>query len=174
MKNLIKKNEYRLFLSKLKGDIIFARLKVYQTVNKQLIELYLRIGRGIYEKIEISKWGEGIVEVLAKDLQREFPDMKGFSKENLWRMKKLHETYKNYPKLSPLVTELCCSHNLLILFQTQTIEEKEFYLKTCINEKWSRRELERQIDSCLYERFMLSKKTDKLAPHTKEKDDKEL
>lgn len=124
----------------------------------------------MYEKIEVSKWGEGIVETLARDLQREFPDMKGFSRENLWRMKKLYETYKGYPKLSPVVTELPWTHNLLILFQTQGIEEKEFYLKACLKERWSRRELERQINSSLYERFMLSKKADKLIPHTKERD----
>ncbi len=165
---MIKKNEYSAFLGRLKREIVSARQKAYQAVTKQLTELYLLIGRGMYEKIEVSRWGEGIVETLAKDLQRAFPDMKGFSKENLWRMKKLYETYKTYPKLSPLVTELSWTHNLLILFQTQNIEEKEFYLKTCLKERWSRRELERQINSSLYERFMLSKKADKLIPHTKE------
>ena len=168
-KIVIGNNEYKELLSKIKEDIIIARKKVYQTANKQLVELYINTGKRIYEKIEISKWGMGIVETLANDLQREFPDMKGFSRENLWRMKKLYETYKDYTKLSPLVTELSWSVNLVILFQTDSIEEKEFYLKTCINEKWSRRELERQIESSLYERFMLSKKTDKLIPHTKEK-----
>ena len=166
---MIKKNEYSAFLGRLKREIVSARRKAYQAVTKQLTELYLLIGRGMYEKIEVSMWGEGIVETLAKDLQRAFSDMKGFSKENLWRMKKLYETYKDYPKLSPLVTELSWTHNLLILFQTQNIEEKEFYLKTCLKERWSRRELERQINSSLYERFMLSKKADKLIPHTKEK-----
>lgn len=170
MSNIVKATEYSQFLAKLKTEIVTAKQKVYRSINKQLIELYLIVGKRIYEKIEISRWGEGIVETLGKDLQRGFPDMKGFSKENLWRMKKIYETYKDYPKLSPLVTELSWSHNLLILFQTESIEEKEFYIKTCINETWSRRELERQLDSSLYERFMLSKKTDKLIPHTKERD----
>lgn len=168
-RDIIKFDEYREFVGKLKAEIISARQKAYQTVYKQLVELYLYIGKGIYEKIEISNWGEGVVERLAKDLQKEFPDMKGFSKENLWRMKKLYETYKDYPKLSPLVTVLSWSNNLIILFQAESIEEREFYLKACVNEGWSRRELERQINSSLYERFMLSKKADKLVPHTKEK-----
>ncbi|MEA3436587.1 MAG: PDDEXK nuclease domain-containing protein [Thermodesulfobacteriota bacterium] len=170
MKLAIKEKEYRIFLGRLKEEIISARQKAYQTINRQLVELYLRIGRGIYEKIEVSKWGEGIVEALAGDLHREFPDMKGFSKENLWRMKKLHEAYKDYPKLSTLLTELPWSHNILILNRTDSIEEKEFYLKSGIHEKWSFRELERQIDSSLFERYMISRKTDKLVPHTKEKD----
>lgn len=167
--DIIKTNEYKVFLGKLKQEIITSRQKAYQTVNKQLVELYLYIGKSIYEKVEISKWGERIIERLSLDLRREFPDMKGFSAQNLWRMKQFYETYKDNEKLSTLLRELPWSHNILILHHTDTIEEKEFYLKTCINEKWSYRELERQIESSLYERFVLSKKTDKLVPYTKEK-----
>ncbi len=61
--------------------------------------------------------------------------MKGFSVQNLWRMKQLFETYKNHEKLSTLLRELSWSHNVLILHHTTSIEEKEFYIKTCINEK---------------------------------------
>lgn len=169
MDNPIKKKEYGLFLDTLKTEIISARQKAYQIVNQRLVGLYLYIGKSIYEKIEVSKWGEGVVETLAEDLRGEFPDMKGFSKENLWRMKRLFETYQHYPKLSTLLTELSWSHNVLILHSTTSMEEKEFYIKTCINERWSFRELQRQIESSLYERYMLSKKTDKLIPHGKEK-----
>lgn len=147
MKNVIKKNDYRIFLDKLKEEIITARKKAYQTVNRQLVELYLRIGKDIYEKIEISKWGAGIVERLTKDLQREFPDMKGFSIQNLWRMKQMYQAYKDYPILSPLVRELPWTHNVVILHHTRSMEEKEFYLKTCLNERWSYRELERKLHS---------------------------
>ncbi|MEW6086960.1 MAG: PDDEXK nuclease domain-containing protein [bacterium] len=170
MNNILNKNDYLVFLRNLKNEIISARQKAYQSVNRQLIELYLYVGKSIYEKIEVSKWGEGVVESLANDLNKEFPDMKGFSPQNLWRMKQIYETYKDFPKLSPLVRELPWTHNTIILHHTQNIEEKEFYIKSCVNEKWSRRELERQINSSLYERFMLSKKTDNLVPHTKEKD----
>lgn len=167
--NIMKRTEYGKFLGKLKNDIITARGKAYQTINRQLVELYLKLGESIYEKIELSKWGQGVVETLSQDLKIEFPDMKGLSKENLWRMKKLYESYIDYPKLSPLVTELSWSHNLVILFRANSSGEKEFYLKSCINERWSRRELERQINSSLYERFMLSRKTGKSVPHSKEK-----
>jgi len=168
-KDIIKSKDYKNFFSKLKQDIVTARQLAYQRVNKQLVELYFQIGKSIYEKIEISKWGEGIIEKLSNDLQGEFPDMKGFSAQNLWRMKQLYETYKDNEKLSTLLRELPWSHNILILHHTNTIEEKEFYIKTCVSEKWSYRELERQIESSLYERFMLSKKTGKLVPHTKDK-----
>ncbi len=164
----MKKTDYKKFLGSLKNEIIAARQKAYKTVNRQLVELYLNIGESIYEKVEVSKWGQGVVETLSRDLRNEFPDMKGFSSRNLWEMKKIYETYKDNLKLQPLVAVLSWSHNLVIVHQTDSSEEKEFYLKTCINERWSRRELERQIDSSLYERFMLSRKTDILVPHSKE------
>jgi len=166
----INKNEYISLLTKLKQEIVSARQKAYQTANRQLVELYFNIGRSIYEKVEISKWGEGIIEKLSSDLQREFADMRGLSSQNLWRMKQIYESYKDNEKLSPLVRELSWTNNIIILHNTKTIEEKEFYIKTCLNEQWSKRELERQVESSLYERYMLSRKTDKLVPHTKEKD----
>jgi len=166
----INKNEYISLLTKLKQEIVSARQKAYQSANRQLVELYFNIGRSIYEKVEISKWGEGIIEKLSSDLQREFPDMRGLSSQNLWRMKQIYESYKDNEKLSPLVRELSWTNNIIILHNTKTIEEKEFYIKTCLNEQWSKRELERQVESSLYERYMLSRKTDKLVPHTKEKD----
>lgn len=133
-KIVIGNNEYKELLSKIKEDIIIARNRAYQAVNKQSVELYINTGKRIYGKIEISKWGMGIVEKLSSDLQREFPDMKGFSRENLWRMKKLYETYKDYTKLSPLVTELSWSVNLVILFQTDSIGKMQFYL-SALDEK---------------------------------------
>lgn len=164
----LSKTDYRSFLSALKQEIITARQKAYQTVNRQLVELYWSIGKGVFEKIELSHWGEGIIEALSKDLERTFPDMRGFSAQNLWRMKQLYGAYKDDEKLSTLLRELSWSHNVLILNRTNTPEEKEFYLKTCVRERWSFRELERQIDSSLFERFMLSKKVNKIVPHSKE------
>ena len=169
-KDIVKSKEYQDFIVALVGKIKQTRQNVYQTANRQLVELYWYIGKSVYEKIEVAKWGEGIVEKMSGDLHMRLPDMKGFSGQNLWRMKQMYETYKDNSKLSTLLRELPWSHNILILHQTKAIEEKEFYLKTCINEKWSFRELERQIDSSLYERYMLSKKTDTLVPKTKEKE----
>lgn len=124
MKKVNTVSEYKNFLKDVVNEIKQARYKAYRTINKQLVDLYLFLGKNTYEKIEVSKWGEGIVEMLSIDLQRAFPDMKGFSKENLWRMKQLYETYKDHPKLSPLVTELTWSNNLIILHQTQIIDKK--------------------------------------------------
>ena len=76
---------------------------------------------------------------------------------NLWRMKQFYEAYRKYPKLSTLLRELGWSSHLYVLSKSKTIEEKEFYIRLAIKEKYSVRELERQIDSGYYERAMISK-----------------
>ena len=90
-------------------------------------------------------------------IQDTFPGIKGFNRRSLYRMKQFYETYANYEKVSPLVTQINWTNNLLILSGTKSIEEKEFYLRLCIRENYSKRELERQLDSAYYERYMLSK-----------------
>ena len=111
----IKGSDYKKFFSEIKDHIVQARYEAYRSVNKELILLYWDIGKGIVEKQKRLGWGEAIVEQLSADLQREFAGVKRFSKESLWRMKKLYETYQATPKLSTLLTELSWSNNLLIL-----------------------------------------------------------
>ena len=141
----IKSSDYKKFFSGIRDRIVQARYEAYSSVNKESILLYWDIGKRIVEKQDRLRWGEAVVEQLAGDLQREFAGVKGFSKESLWRMKKVYEAYQGNAKLSTLLTELSWSNNLLILNRTHADEEREFYLKTCINERWSFRELERQL-----------------------------
>lgn len=130
-----------------------ARTHVIRLANTALIGLYWNIGQYISEKIEASYWGDGVVKQLADYIAQNAPEAKGFSDKNLWRMKQFYETYKGADeKLSPLVRQISWTNNLIILSRTKTIEEKEFYLKECIQERLSKRELNRQIDSALYER----------------------
>lgn len=132
-----------------------TRINTLKIVNSELINLYWNIGQHIYLKIEQSNWGQSIVKELAEYIQNTEPDIKGFSDKNLWRMKQFYEAYKNFPKLSPLVREISWTNNLLIFTRTNTVEEKEFYLKICKQELYSKRELDRQISSSLFERTML-------------------
>ena len=130
-----------------------TRTHVIRLANTALIDLYWNIGRYISEKIEASDWGDGVVKQLADYIAKNAPEAKGFSDKNLWRMKQFYETYNGVDeKLSPLVRQISWTNNLIILSRTKTIEEKEFYLKECIEERLSKRELNRQIDSALYER----------------------
>src|ERR1017187_3499177 len=84
------------------------------------------------------------------------PGINGFSASNLWRMRQFYKTWRGEKKLSPLVRELSWTNNLLILGKAKREEEREFYLRLATREKWPSRELERQIDGCLFERAILN------------------
>lgn len=143
-----------------------AKANAFHAVNVHLIDLYWEIGRFISEKIQNSDWGEGIVNNLSDYLKRTEPEMKGFSAQNLWRMKQFYETYYQNKKLSALLRELNWTNNLIIISKATTEKEREFYIKLTIKEKLSSRELERQIDSAFFERIMLSNKN--LSPKVRE------
>lgn len=135
-----------------------ARFNAIKNVNKELIGLYWKIGNYISRRIENEEWGKSVVSNLSVYLQKTLPDSKGYSSRNLWRMKQFYETYCQYSKLSTLLRELGWSSHLHIMSKSKSIEEREFYIRLAIKERYSVRELERQIDSGYYERVMLSKK----------------
>ena len=132
------------------------RNNAYKKVNEELISLYWDFRKYISEKVNDSNWENKIVDKLVNFMQREYPTMKGFNRRGIYRMKQFYETYKDYPNVSPLVTQISWTNNLIILSSTNTIEEKEFYIKMCIKNNYSKRELDRQIGSGYYQRYMLS------------------
>lgn len=117
--------------------------------------LYWNIGNYITNKIEQAEWGDAVVSELASYIQQNELDIKGFSDKNIWRMKQFYRTYKDFPKLSPLVREISWTNNLLIFSRCKSIEEIEFYLKISQQENYSKRELDRQISASLFERTMI-------------------
>jgi predicted nuclease of restriction endonuclease-like (RecB) superfamily len=134
-----------------------ARKKVAKVINNELIDLYWNIGHYISNKSAKDGWGSGTVRNLSDFLRETEPNSKGFSSQNLWRMKQFYETYHKNEKLSLLVREIGWTNNMLIVSQTKTEEEKEFYIKLTAREKYSKEELSRQLESGLFERSMLSK-----------------
>jgi len=141
------------------GLIKSARQKVLKSINTELIDLNWQIGKFISENCSSNNWGENTVENLSKFIIEKEPEIKGFSPQNLWRMKQFYETYSHNEILSPLVREISWSNNLLILSKTKDLNEKEFYIRLSIKESYSKRELDRQIESGFYERTMLSNET---------------
>lgn len=133
-----------------------ARQKSFQAVNSTLMELYWQIGKTISQKIESSEWGDGVVTQLAEYIARTQPSLHGFTRSNLFRMRQFYETYQGDEKVAPLVRQLPWTHNLIILSQSKSSEEREFYLRLALQEKWGKRELERQIKMALFERTVLS------------------
>lgn len=131
-----------------------AQARALHHVNRELIELYWQIGEYLHHKTEQDGWGRGTVRELADWLAKETPEARGFSAQNLWRMKQFYETYSPNPKLAPLVRELGWTQNMIILSRSRSEQEREFYLQASIRGRWSKRELERQIDGSLYERAL--------------------
>ena len=132
-----------------------ARQRAYQAVNTELVGLYWQIGQYISDKLAAAEWGEGVVDSLAQHLARTVPGQRGFSAQNLWRMRQFFDTYRGDAKLSALVRVLPWTHNLIILGQSKRQEEREFYLCMAVQEKWSSREVERQFRLGAFERAVL-------------------
>lgn len=129
-----------------------SRKVAFQAVNTILIDLYWRIGEYISKKIALSEWGEGVVNQLANYISKTQPGIRGFTRSNLFRMKQFYETYQEDTIVASLVRQLPWTHNLIIFGQCKKKEEREFYLRNCIHEHWTTRNLERQLKSALYER----------------------
>jgi predicted nuclease of restriction endonuclease-like (RecB) superfamily len=144
--------------SEIKKLIDQARSDALKSVNTRLIQLYWKIGGYISQKLVESHWGEKRIDQLAEYLNSCGPDYKGFTRRNLYRMRQFYEAYSGNEIVSPLVTQLSWTHNLLILSKAKTVDEREFYIRLAIQERYSKRDLERQLDAAVYERTMLSSK----------------
>jgi len=138
------------------GLIQSARTRALQAVNTELIDLYWQVGQYISRKLETAAWGEGVVDQLARFIARQHPEIKGFTRRSLFRMRQFYETYRRDKKVSPLVRQLPWTHNLLIFMRCKRTEEREFYLRLTVREKWGKRELERQLNGALFERVILA------------------
>jgi predicted nuclease of restriction endonuclease-like (RecB) superfamily len=127
-----------------------------QAVNRELLKLYSDIGKSVVEKQENLGWGKSVVENLSRDLQKEFPGIKGFSVDNLWRMRKLYLTYMEKEKLAPLVQEIGWSHNIIILEKCKDDLEREFYIRMTIKFGWTKNVLVHQIEGQSHEKYLLN------------------
>nr|WP_223485643.1 PDDEXK nuclease domain-containing protein [Pseudomonas sp. A-RE-19] len=136
--------------------IVTARQRAVQAVNTELIELHWQVGAYISRKIEAAEWGDGVVAQLATHLARTQPGLRGFTRANLFRMRKFFETYRHDAIVAALLRQLPWTQNLIILNQSKRPEEREFYLRMAIQEKWSSRELERHFKAALFERSVVN------------------
>lgn len=103
MPHIIRTKDYRAFLLELKARIEDARLDVARSVNKDLIALYIDIGKRILEKQQALGWGRSVIETLSQDLLDAYPGAQGFSPQNLWLMRQFVMEYTDLPKLQQLV-----------------------------------------------------------------------
>jgi len=135
-----------------------AQARAYRAVNRELVGMYWDIGAYISAKAQAEQWGRSVVVEFSRWIRHRMPGIRGFSPQNVWRMKQLFETYQSNPKLSELLRETTWTNNLLIMAGAKTDEAREFYLLLATKYHYNSHDLERQIDSLLYERTMLSTK----------------
>ena len=147
--------DYPALLAEVKARIQSAQYAALRAVNKELVSLYWDIGRLIVERQQSAKHGAAIAERLADDLRAAFPDMRGFSRRNVFYMREFFLLYCDAPKVQPLVAQIGWSHNLLILSRCKDAQEREFYLRMTRKFGWSKSVLAHQIDNQSYEKSLL-------------------
>ena len=123
-----------------------ARVRALASVNRELVDLYWKVGESISSRIDTDGWGKSTVAALAAHIQKRHPGLRGFSPQNLWRMRQFFEVYRDRPDLSTVLRELPWSSNLHIMAKTKRPEEREFYLRMAVQQGWSVREVARQIE----------------------------
>ena len=135
-----------------------AKQRAIKAVNAELINMYWEVGKYLSSLVEDSSFGDKVIDEIAAYIAENNPAIKGFNRRGLYRMKQFYETYKNDEIVTPLVTQISWTNHLLIMSGSKSAEERRFYIELCIKNNYSKRELERQIDSAYYQRYMLSAK----------------
>ena len=137
-----------------------SRGRALQAVNTEMVDLYWRLGQYLHHKIQADGWAKSTVMRLAAYIAHREPGARGFSPQNLWRMRQFFETYVDEgageAKLSTLLRALPWSSHLHILSRAKRPEEREFYLRMAVQHRWQVREVARQIDGGLFERAVLN------------------
>ncbi len=129
-----------------------AQVQAVLTVNRELIRLYWTIGREILERQERDGWGAKVIERLATDLRREFPEMKGFSRTNLLYMRAFAEAWPDEEFVQQVVGQIPWGHNIRILDVVKDPQERAWYARAAIQHGWSRNVLVIQMEANLYSR----------------------
>jgi len=154
MNNDLNISEYGDWIKSLKTKIHVARRKVAFSINSQLIELYWEIGKDIVERQENSNWGSSFIERTATELKHEFPDIKGFSRRNLYAVRQWYTFYsQKYQFVPHTVAQIPWGHNRLIISKIKDVESAEFYCLQTIKNGWDRDTLEIQIENNLYKKL---------------------
>ena len=133
-----------------------AKSRAFKAVNAELITMYFEVGKYLSDLCSKTKFGDKVINDVEKYIKEINPNIKGFNRRGLYRMKQFYDLYKDDEFVSPLVTQISWTNHLIIMSSCKTSEERLFYMQLCIRENYSKRELERQIDSAYYQRYMLS------------------
>jgi len=161
MPEIIKNSEYKALIYELKSQIQSAQIKAAISVNRELLKLYWFIAGQIVQKQQTARWGDGLVKQISRDLQQEFPDMKGFSVRNIELMRKWYRYWTQTDEITKQVVsqleqapifQIPWGQNLLIISKAKSTQEALFYVQKTIENNWSRAVLSHQIEVGLYQR----------------------
>lgn len=148
----VQTTSYESFLRDLKARIHSVQTRAALAVNRELVLLYWEIGRDILDRQQREGWGAKVIERLAQDLKREFPEMKGFSARNLKYMRAFAEAWPDGEFVQQVVAQLPWGHNVRLLDRVKEPQERKWYAGKVIEHGWSRPVLVHQIESRLYHR----------------------
>jgi len=143
---------YHELLDDLKNRIRNARVRAALNVNRELTQLYWQIGQAILERQAEEGRGAKVIERLADDLRREFTDMKGLSRANLFCMRAFAEAYPNEEIVQQLAAQIPWFHNCLLLDRVEDSTTRRWYIQAAIENGWSRHVLSMQIDRQAHKR----------------------
>lgn len=144
--------DYQAFLHTIKARVQQAQLHAVLAVNKELVLLYWHIGRGILERQQAQGWGAKVIDRLADDLHRAFPQMKGFSTRNLKYMRAFAEAYPQEQFVQEVLAQITWYHHITLLEKVKDARERLWYIQQASQHGWSRNILVMQIETGLFQR----------------------
>jgi predicted nuclease of restriction endonuclease-like (RecB) superfamily len=143
------------FITEIKDKIRQSQYEALKAVNVHLINLYWDLGKAISEK-QTAGWGKSIVPTLAKELQKEFPTMSGFSTTNLWYMVQFYNEYQSDTNLQPLVGEISWSKHIVIFSKCKDSQQRQFYTLATKKFGWTKDVLIHQVENNTFEKYLLN------------------
>ena len=150
--------QYDNFFDEVIQTINSVRYEAYKSLNKHHIGLNFEIGKLIVKNQVTNNWGKSIVDTLSEDINRQIDGIKGYSPQNLWRMRQFHLEYKDEVELLDLALKIPWGQNLLIMHQVKDREERKYYLNATDKLGWSRAVLLNQIKANAYQHHLINQK----------------
>lgn len=147
--------EYLDFRNEITARIRSAQYEALKAVNKEMIALYWEIGKRITEQQAALGWGKSVVENLSRDIQKEFPGIKGFGVSNMWDMARFYTEYQSNEFLQPLVGEISWSKHIVILTKCKETQQRQFYILATKKYGWTKDVLINKIEVKTYENYLL-------------------
>ena len=148
--------DYPQFLAEVKARIAAARTRAVLAVNSELIRLYWEIGHEILEREQREGWGSGVINRLASDLRREFPNITGFSRSNLHYMRSFAEAWPSERGSDEIVQQpvgqLPWGQNIALVTRIEGRDARVWYAAKAVQHGWSRKVLKAQIATDLRSR----------------------